>query len=315
MTIGGYAHDALLYGSDQELLSDAVAFVRAGVDAGETTMVVCTEPTSALLRAALDGDPRVVFSTGSEVYRRTPQTILAFQQLLEREVAAGARRVRVVGEVVFGEHPASWSEWARYEAVINRAVAPYPVWGVCLYDTRRLPGQVLAAAQLTHPYLRTVGSRAANPRYLDPGEFLRRFPDAGPDPVEATRPVLEVDDLTGLWRLRRRLLHVALAGSALASETIGEFVAAVSEVATNAMQHGRPPVRVRAWATPTRLLCTVTDQGAGIEDPFAGYVPAHSDPARDGRGLWLARMLCDHITFRRTPEGFTVRLATGAHPS
>jgi hypothetical protein len=34
----------------------------------------------------------------------------------------------------------------RFEAVSNRAVASYPFWGVCLYDTRRLPGEVVAAA-------------------------------------------------------------------------------------------------------------------------------------------------------------------------
>jgi anti-sigma regulatory factor (Ser/Thr protein kinase) len=311
VTTGGYVHDALLYGDDEELLRDAVPFLHAGVEAGETTMVVGTERTAALLREGLDGDPRVRFASSSEVYRRAPQTILAFQKLLEREVAAGTRRVRVVGEVVFGKQPATWSKWTHYEAVINHALAPYPAWGVCIFDARRLPSEVLAAAELTHPYLRAGASRVSNARYLDPGEFLRRFPDAGPDPLEATQPALDVADLTDLWRLRQQL-HDALASSALAPETIGEFVFAVSEAATNALRHGRPPVRVRAWVTPGRLLCTVTDHGAGIDDPFAGYLPVHSNPAREGQGLWLARSLCDHITFHRTAEGFTVRLATGA---
>jgi anti-sigma regulatory factor (Ser/Thr protein kinase) len=314
MTTRGYVHDALLYGADEELLRDAVPFLRAGVEAGETTMVVGTERTAALLRDGLDGDPPVRFASSSEVYRRAPQTILAFRKLLESEVAAGTRRVRVVGEVVFGEHPAAWSKWTHYEAVINHALAPYPAWGVCIFDTRRLPSEVLAAAELTHPYLRAGASRVSNPRYLDPGEFLRRPPDAGSDPLEATQPVLDVADLTDLWRLRQQL-HAAVPASALASETQGEFVFAVSEVATNALRHGRRPVRVRAWVTPGRLRCTVTDHGAGIDDPLAGYLPVHSDPSRHGLGLWLARSLCDHITFGRTAEGFTVRLATEADPT
>jgi anti-sigma regulatory factor (Ser/Thr protein kinase) len=106
-----------------------------------------------------------------------------------------------------------------------------------------------------------------------------------------------------------------LAGSALASETISEFVFTANEAATNALRHGRPPVGVRAWVTPSRVLCAVTDHGSGIDDLFAGYMPAHSDPARGGLGLWLARRLCDHVTLRRAAEGFTVRLATGARPS
>ena len=313
MTSGVYVHDALLYDADQELLGDAVPFLRAGVEAGETVLVACTEPTSALLREALDGQPGVGFGSSEAVFRRPAATILAFQQLLERELAGG-RRVRVLGEVAFGEGPASWSEWMRYEAVINHAVARYPFWGVCLYDRRRLPGEVVAAAELTHPYLRTGGTRVANPRYLDPVAFLHQLPDAGPDPLEAAQPVLEVHGLTSLWQLRQQL-HARLAGSAFASETIGEFVFAVSEVATNALRHGRPPVAVRAWVTPSRVLCAVTDRGAGIEDSFAGYLPDRGEPSTGGRGLWLARMLCDHVTLHRTADGFTVRLATATRPS
>jgi len=274
-------------------------------------MVACTEHPAALLQDALGGDSRIRFLSGSGGFRRTPEAILAYRELLEQEVVAGAGRIRIVGEVVFGERLADWLEWMRFEAVANRAFAPYPLWGVCLYDMRRLPGEVTAAAKLTHPNLRTPTSRAANPRYLDPAEFLRRFADAGSDPLEATAPALEADDLTDLGELRHQL-RAALAGSALPAETKSEFVFAASEVATNALRHGRPPVLVRAWATSTRLLCAITDHGTGIEDPLAGYLPAHRDPSRGGLGLWLARRLCDHVHLRRTSEGFTVRLATGS---
>jgi hypothetical protein len=68
---------------------------------------------------------------------------------------------------------------------------------------------------------------------------------------------------------------------------------------------------VRVWATPERLLGTVTDQGGGIDDPLAGYVPARGqDPRRTGMGLWLARQLCDQLKMARTPYGFTVRLVS-----
>jgi anti-sigma regulatory factor (Ser/Thr protein kinase) len=305
-----YVHDALLYGSDEELLNDAVPFLRAGVDLGETAIVVCTDRPAALLRAAFGSDRRITFLSAAAVYGRTSQAILAYQQLLEQETAAGASRVRIVGEPVYGHDPATWPERMRYEAIINRALAPYPVWGVCLYDTRQLPAEVVTAAELTHPHLRTGGTRAANPRYLDPAEFLCQFPDPEPDPLETTVPTVAVDEVRNLRRLRQRL-NAAVAGSTLPAWTTGEFVFAVSEIVTNAMRHGRPPVRVRMWVTPDRLLCTVTDVGPGVDDPLAGYVPAHRNPARGGLGLWLARRLCDHVELRRTPEGFTVRLATG----
>jgi hypothetical protein len=87
-----------------------VPFLRAGVDAGETVMVACAERMAALLTDALDGDPRVELVTSPEGFRRTPQAILAYQQLLEHKVVAGARRIRIVGEAGPGEQPADWSE-------------------------------------------------------------------------------------------------------------------------------------------------------------------------------------------------------------
>ena len=309
-----YIHDALLYGSDEELLGDAVPFLRSGLDAGETVMMACTEPTAALLTEALDDDPRIQRIPTPEIYQRTPQAILAYQELLEDKLAAGARHIRAVGEVTSAAQPkqplTGWPELLRFHAVVNRALAPYPLWGVCLYDTRQLPAELVTAVQRSHPYLRTPTARAANPRYLDPAEFLRRFEDQPPDPLEATTPTLEVEELIDLRHLRRQLTGI-VAASALPAWTQGQFVFAASEVATNALRHGRLPVRVRVWVRPDQLLCTVTDAGPGIHDPLVGYVPPHRDPALEGLGLWLARRLCDQVDLRRTSEGFTVAIATG----
>ena len=315
-------HDALLYGSDNELLRDIVPFLRAGLDAGETVMMACTEPTATLLIDALGDAARIERVPTPETYQRPAEAILAYQQLLEDQLAGGARHIRWVGEVISAaqpagqptqqptQQPAGWPEWLRFDAVLNRALASYPLWGVCLYDLRQLPAELVTAVQLTHPYLRTPPTRATNPAFLDPAEFLRRLPDPGLDPLEATQPTLAVDDLTSLQHLRRQLADVVV-GSALPAWTTGEFVFVASEVATNALRHGRLPVRVRVWVTPSRLLCTVTDQGPGIADPLVGYMRAHRDPSRGGLGLWLARRLCDQVDLRRTSEGFTVRLTTG----
>jgi anti-sigma regulatory factor (Ser/Thr protein kinase) len=80
---------------------------------------------------------------------------------------------------------------------------------------------------------------------------------------------------------------------------------------TNALRHGRPPVDLRLWADADRLVCTVTDRGAGLQDPFIGYGPAHGDDlSLGGMGLWLARQLCDHVDITRTGDGVRVRLTT-----
>ena len=306
---GSYLHDALFYSSDDELLAATVPFLRAGLDLGELAMVVCTPRNTALLADGLNGDPRLRLLPHAEVYQqRTPAVISAYRQMMERERAAGTGRIRVVGEVDFADQPANWAEWSRYEAVCNVALAPYPLWGRCLYDTRRLPSEVLVAAELTHPYVVTASSRAANPRYVDPADFLRRSTPSGPDPLEATQPTLESDGLTDLAMLRHDI-RTALAGAALSAEAVDDLVLAISELVTNAVVHGQPPVRVRLWSTSNRLLCTITDQGPGFDDPFAGYLPAGGNYlAHGGRGLWLARQLCDRLDTYRTPEGFTVSL-------
>jgi MEDS: MEthanogen/methylotroph, DcmR Sensory domain len=174
---GGYLHDALFYDSDEHLLAAVIPFLRAGLAKGETTVVVCAAHNTALVSEAL-GDPRLSYLSREETYKRTAAAIVAFERLLEHELALGAPGVRVVADVGFGPGPDAWAEWARYEAAVNRALARYPVWGLCLYDTRQVPADALVAAELTHPNIIRGTSRTSNPQYVDPDEFLRQFPPA-----------------------------------------------------------------------------------------------------------------------------------------
>ena len=74
---------------------------------------------------------------------------------------------------------------------------------------------------------------------------------------------------------------------------------------------GAPPVDLRLWTSPEKVVCSISDRGPGIEDPFAGYGPAHGeDLSRGGMGLWLARQLCDHVDIVRRDGVLTVRLVT-----
>lgn len=72
---------------------------------------------------------------------------------------------------------------------------------------------------------------------------------------------------------------------------------AVSEAVTNATCHGRPPVLLRIWSDRDRIVVTITDQGGGPTDPFAGLLPA------GGLGLWVTHQLCDQVTHRSRQAG------------
>jgi anti-sigma regulatory factor (Ser/Thr protein kinase) len=306
-----YIHDAFVYSSDEEMVTAAAPFLQEGIDANEAAVVVCADRNVELLSDALGPKVKVSLLSRPEVYRRVPDAIIAFQRVIERELANGVDRVRLIGEVAFGATEATWSEWTRFESVVNSALAEYPLWNVCIYDTRELPGSVVASAEKTHPNLLSGGNRTPSAQYLEPLEYLSQPVVWEQHPLQTGPAALDLTELSDLAQLRQGL-HDALAGGHLDPATADDLVIAVSEIATNGMVHGGPPVRVRLWTDHGRAVCTVTDQGPGIDNPFAGYVPAHgTDFTRGGMGLWMARRLCDRVDLNHGPDGFTVRLEMG----
>ena len=304
-----YEHDLALYDSPDEVADVAVPFLRAGLEAGDRVVVVVGRQATAVLTEALAGDDRVLVLDPADVYRlRTPAAVTALRELAEREAPPG-RRVRVVGETVFGPTPRQWLEWQRYEAVINQALHPQPLWGLCLYDTGRLPAEVVDAGLRTHPNLVTAEGRRPNPDYQHPADFLRSLPTP-PEPLEATEPLLAVDEVSDFVGLRHAV-RAQLADLGGAPDLVEDLHLAIDEMASNAVRHGAPPVQLRLWAAGDRVVCRISDRGAGMDDPFAGFGPAHgSDLSRGGMGLWLARQLCDHVDVIDDGVGLTVRLAT-----
>ena len=305
----GYIHDALLYDSTAELIDVSVPFLLEGLAAGDAAVIAASRRTAGVLLEAVRDNPQVHVLEPSGVYRQhTPAAIATFRRLAERHVAEGVRQVRVVGEVDFGRTAREWIEWQRYEAVVNEALAPWPLWGLCIFDARRLPGPLVESTRQTHPNLVTAGGRVRNPEFTDPARYLRGLP-VPPEPLEETPPRLAVDAVSDFFGLRHavRAKLVALGSS---QHLIEDFLLALNEVVSNAVRHGRPPVGVRLWTSPERVVCSVSDCGAGFDDPFVGYGPVHGDDlaARGGMGLWLARQLCDHVDIAHHAEGVTVRL-------
>jgi anti-sigma regulatory factor (Ser/Thr protein kinase) len=305
-----YQHDLALYDSPDELVAVAAPFLRAGLAAGEAAVIATADASARLLVDALGDDEGVVVLQRHGVYRaRTPSAITAFRQLAQERIGAGYPRLRVVGETDFGPASRDWLEWQRYEAVINDALNVHPLWGLCVYDTGRLPDQVVEAGLQTHPHLVTAQGRHPNPDYQEPADFLRSLP-VPVEPLEATEPLLQVDDVSDFIGLRHAVgaRLAALDGS---PDLVEDLHLAIDEMASNAVRHGGPPVQLRLWASGDRVVCRISDRGPGMDDPFAGYGPAHgADLSQGGMGLWLARQLCDHVDVIDDGAGLTVRLAT-----
>jgi anti-sigma regulatory factor (Ser/Thr protein kinase) len=305
---GSYHHDALLYDDTEQLVAASVPFLLEGLDAGDAAVVATSAATAAILRDAVNGDPRVHVLERGDVYRaRTPTAITTFRRLAEERSGGEQRRVRVVGEVDFGETERDWLEWQRYESVINSALADWPLWGLCVFDTQRLPESVLTSARQTHTAVVTPEGRFPNPDFVDPADYLRSLP-IPVEPLESAPPRLwarNVVDFVGL----RHAVAAELSTVAAPSDTIEDYLLSVDEMTSNAVRHGKPPVSLRLWVGEDRIVCSIDDHGPGFDDPFAGYGPAHGeDLSRGGMGLWLARQLCDHVDISGDDDGAHVRL-------
>ena len=304
---GQLVHEAALYGSEDELLDLVVPFLRDGVAAGEPTLLGLDAETERFVCDALGDTSGMTVLRGDEQYERPLDTLLLNHQMFTDYAEAGAQQIRIVGQVP--PLAASWDGWVRYEAAINHFYATLPIWGICPYDTRNTPEDVIADVKRTHPYLWTAAEgHQKNPRYIDPAAFLGERARGDADPLEQQPPDLEVTDPSP-GDSRATVADLART-TPLDDKAVDGLVLAVNETVTNATVHGQPPITLRAWAADDRIVVTVHDRGNGPTDPYAGLLPTGSD-ANGGRGLWLARQLCSRVTLTPEADGFTVRLVAG----
>jgi anti-sigma regulatory factor (Ser/Thr protein kinase) len=309
----GFRHEAALYGSDEEFLAVAVPFLADGIAAGEPTLLGVSAPLQRRVREAL-GDPAGLTLLGDGEQYVQPFTTLQrnYQMFTEcvRTAVPQVRQIRMIGAVPHPGVGASWEGWARYEAAINDLYGALPVWSICPYDTRSTPVEVLADVARTHPYLATAdGAHRPNPRYSEPVAFLGERARREIDPLERSRPDVELVDPAPADG--RHAVAALAATTALDQDTIDALVVGVNEALANAILHGRPPVDLRAWAARDRVLVVVRDQGRGPSDPYAGYLPRRRGADGDGLGLWIIHQLCSRVTLTHARDGFTVRLVAG----
>jgi anti-sigma regulatory factor (Ser/Thr protein kinase) len=308
--VRGYDHAAVHYTSDAELLAVAVPFLEGGLTAGEPTLVSLEPERAELVREALPSSAPVDFLPTGDLYARPAAAIRSYRELMAGLVAGGAAGIRILGEIPQAAIDTSWDWWARYEAAVNHAYDQFPLRSICAYDTRTTPRHVLDDVARTHPFVATPdGGHHPNHGYVDPLSFLTVPRPMTPLPIELTAPVAELADPRPA--VARRAV-VAAAPAGLAEDELDDLVLAVSEIADNALRHGRPPVRMRIWADAGHMVVTVHDAGEGPDDPFAGLLPA--DRRIGGRGLWIAHQVCAQVTLHHDDTGFTVRLAAGRLP-
>jgi anti-sigma regulatory factor (Ser/Thr protein kinase) len=306
-------HDAIFYDDEFDFVSAAIPFIRDGIDAGEIVLVnTVTNPVTPLLRAMF-GDEEQVVIADRPVYDTPAAALDGYRRTMEKGLADGATGYRAMGYIDFDHTRLPWQEWLRYEAAVNRVFADFPFRTLCPYDVTQVPMTITDPIMRAHSGLVGPEGWRPNPGYVDPDVLVAqedlRTP---PHPLQAHPPRMVLEPSRDLSELRMEIYAATMFTDLLRLE-VDDFVKAVTEVVANAHMHGTDPVRLRLWASDTGLVCTVTDQGRGIDDALAGYTRA-AGPAEGGLGLWAARQLVDVLDWSHGADGFTVRVATYGCP-
>jgi len=294
-------HSALFYRDGDEYMSGIVSFVAPAVAAGEPVAAAVPSQKAKLLREGLaELDVSFELFDMAELGRNPARIIPAVEQML---AAHEGRTLHYIGEPIWpGRSPEEIREATRHEALINLAWPAAQIRVLCPYDARRLPAQVIADAQLTHPTVISEGRARRSPGYAGPAAALGGFDELSPVPPDALDVPFGVDELSALRavvsdRARRRGME---------SHRVSDLVLAVSELATNTIRHADGGGLLRVWDLPDRVICEVEDPGH-VADPLAGRrVPQAA--ADGGVGLWAVNQLCDLVEARFGRGGTVVRL-------
>jgi anti-sigma regulatory factor (Ser/Thr protein kinase) len=309
-TSGGFTHAALVFDSDDVLRDRLVPQLRDALARDEHLLLVVGARAERVLRAELGAAASAVEWADQQLYhQRLGFTVEGFRRYVAGKNAEG-RVVRLVAEPDIAPSGPVDREAAylAYESMCNETFASLRATVLCLWDSGKHSTIVIEGVRSTHPFVLERHGRRPSPGYVPPQDYL-----AGRDAIvladpPATREVRElvVEGYTRLAQMRREVRERA---ERLGFDGRGsvDVITAVNEVATNALQHGRPPVRVRLWHELDTLVVQVDDTGTTPIPPRAGYRCPAGDELHS-HGLWVARQLADVLTVHTGPYGTSVRL-------
>lgn len=298
---GGLDHPALFYRGASELVAYLVPFIEEGLVAGEPVLAALPPASLAALRSHLGSDdiPGLRLAdmsvAGRNPGRILPMVLHAFVQ------EAGERRARIIGEPIWPdrtdmEYPACFE----HEMLINLALAERDVTVLCPYDLDRLQPRRAADAELTHPTLVDAsGVVRPSPRYPHARELDVLFErPLGKPPAGASSLAF---DREGLRDVRALVADLGMAAGNLAMLQL-----AVSEVATNAIEHGGGSGVLRVWREPDHVVCEV-ESAERFGNALGGRLLA-SPSSIGGRGLLLVNQVCDLVRLHTGADGTLIRL-------
>jgi anti-sigma regulatory factor (Ser/Thr protein kinase) len=304
-------HAAGFHGSPTHLVDQLVPLARQAIERDEPLATALAPATEQALDDRLGG----AVGSADRVVRLRPadsgpagasaQTVAARWALDLRAMGvAKGRPVTVLSEHASSLDGSDGRFWTELDAALNVALADLPVRITCFYPELPLHLEILEGARRNHPLLLDGGELRPNPAHHDPRAVLTARPAARP-------PLLGPPDerLTfSAWQLHdvRTAVERALSGNGYERERVEDIVLAVNELATNAVEHGTPEARMSLWTGRHGLMCEI-DDGGTLRDPLPGLQAPHPAEPR-GRGVWIARQLCDSLHVWADGHGTHVRV-------
>jgi anti-sigma regulatory factor (Ser/Thr protein kinase) len=298
-----------LYDSDEDLRRRVLPFLREGLAAGETVVVLVSGHAATRLRDGLGADhAHVQWQVPRVSYRSLGPMVDGLRRYLAGQREDG-HQVRLLAEYHTSSSAARTAAYLRFEAASNDVLGDYGFPWACLYDRRRYPPEVLEEVTQVHPHLLDREGRATDStRFLPPDTYLA----AHPGPLSAVPAHLPLDIPLGAAGQLATVRHAAVEAArslGLPAEDDNDFELAAGEILSNAIRHGELPGRVRLWATPRHVVFRVDDQGSGDDIATKGFRPPDpAHPHRGGMGVWFARQLADAVHVNTGPAGAAVEL-------
>lgn len=304
-------HTAGFHRSDSDLLAQLTPIVAAAMVRGEPVASALRPETEraltvALAKSGVEGATRLVPLAGPDPHDASAQTLAGRRARELRELTTAAGAVTVVSEHWSRFDGADGLFWTELDAAANVALAGLPVDLVCFFPDVPLHQTVTQGALRNHPTLQRSGITRANPEHLPPHDVVRATPV--PAPVLLGAP--DVRRRFGVWTLSevRALVERELLAAGFARDRAEDVVLAVNEIATNAVEHGTRVAEITLWSAgaPGGFVVEIQDGGI-LGDPLPGLVAPQPGDLR-GRGVWIARQLCDSLHVWCDDSGTHVRI-------
>ena len=180
MTLQRGDHICSVYESDEQLVSTVATFLADGlarkercwyVPSGNETDAVRAELARRQIDVAAESRrSALLLLDSSDTYVHggfdPEQTMRVFSDAIEQALTDGFSGFRAAADMSWALRVGQGSELLiAYEALLRMLFSTSPATGLCLYDRRTMPLQVVNGALLTHPVVEQAGGFHRNDAY------------------------------------------------------------------------------------------------------------------------------------------------------